>query len=438
MGYCVATFFFVYGIAQHYRQKTWIAPDVIYALQWGTISLLASLQLFGLNPVREKVWMMVLLGGMAFILGSWGASSTNWSDFKVRVFRSEFASNSKHNDDYLMQRKVFWFLFIIIFVIELYFFRNVMGFIQQGISLSVIRGALYGETTLSGYARISGGIATMLEIFRMALRHILIANGICLTVISTKKDLKPLIAAAILAVLNAVSSGGRFILAYFMLELLVCMFLEKKKLSMTRKIFGKKILLLLGLIFFAMGYAIMNLSVSRGILAQKIYEHLYGYACGDIPFLDAIIDFVDERPMTFGMLGLYGFWTIFFPSLHYFGIPYPSFYLETAPFIQNTIVQHQISATRWYNAFATPFYYLYADFRWLGIIAGMLFFGFIAGRYFSKVQESINPANVVPYLLIVQMIFKSLQQYPLTSSAYVVILLLLYMMSHTKLVCKNR
>ena len=47
----------------------------------------------------------------------------------------------------------------------------------------------------------------------------------------------------------------------------------------------------------------------------------------------------------------------------------------------------------------------YADFRWLGVMMGMLLFGVIAGHYYRKATTD-NNTSIVPYLIISQMMIK--------------------------------
>ena len=71
------------------------------------------------------------------------------------------------------------------------------------------------------------------------------------------------------------------------------------------------------------------------------------------------------------------------------------------------------------NAFITPFYHLYADFRWIGVIVGMFLFGAVAGYLYKKAKYYMDGTQIVYYLIISQMIFKTLQTYPLTMKEYI-------------------
>lgn len=78
------------------------------------------------------------------------------------------------------------------------------------------------------------------------------------------------------------------------------------------------------------------------------------------------------------------------------------------------------------NAFITPFYHIYADFRWVGLVIGMFIFGSIASNIYKKVRYYADGEHIAYYLILAQMIFKTLQTYPLASKNYVVILILIF------------
>ena len=73
-----------------------------------------------------------------------------------------------------------------------------------------------------------------------------------------------------------------------------------------------------------------------------------------------------------------------------------------------------------------PFYYLYADFRIFGIIIGMTVFGLIAGYIYRKAKDLNDETSVIFYLIISQMIFKTIYGYPFASKIYFWAIILMF------------
>ena len=143
-------------------------------------------------------------------------------------------------------------------------------------------------------------------------------------------------------------------------------------------------------------------------------------------FLDKNINKIDENGLwSITYAGLYGVWNFIFPLLNKMGISYSSIYLSTIQNVMNTQEYQQIGTHMYTNAFITPYYHLYADFRWFGIIIGMGGFSLISRFIYDKAYKSLDTKYIVFYLIIIQMLFKTLQFYPLVSSDYVFTLIIM-------------
>ena len=117
--------------------------------------------------------------------------------------------------------------------------------------------------------------------------------------------------------------------------------------------------------------------------------------------------------------GFYGLWAVVLPILNRFGISYPQLYLDTISEVMDGQTSLRIGDGLVTNAFITPFYHLYADFRIPGVILGMMFFGIVTGVLYKKVILRRDGYSVVSYLIATQFVFKSLQMYPFASKIYV-------------------
>ena len=69
MGGYIAAAFLAIAIIRILKDKTLIAPDVIFTIEWFLICGLASLQLYEFYEVGSKTWLMVLIGGLSYCVG---------------------------------------------------------------------------------------------------------------------------------------------------------------------------------------------------------------------------------------------------------------------------------------------------------------------------------------------------------------------------------
>ena len=122
---------------------------------------------------------------------------------------------------------------------------------------------------------------------------------------------------------------------------------------------------------------------------------------------------------------IWGFWALFLPLIHAIGIPYPDWYLSLSNSVMNTQEQMLIGDNIYFNAFSTPFYYLYADARWLGVIIGMYIFGLFARRMYELVETSKSHQSFCFYLIVCQMSFNTIFSYPFVNKGYLLIALYL-------------
>lgn len=205
------------------------------------------------------------------------------------------------------------------------------------------------------------------------------------------------------------------------IELLVCIGFYKYcgksigiQISKRLKIWVKRVIVILGAI-------VIVLTVIRGAKLNEIFEKYYRYLCGNIIFLDLHIKQLDNSGfLSLGYAGLYGLFSFILPYLNSIGFNYPNLYLKTISEVLNTQDFLQIGDKLYTNAFITPFYHLYADFRFLGVAFGMFIFGVIAGKVYRRALIERTHTRITFYLIICQMLFKTLQLYPFSMKPYIV------------------
>lgn len=221
-----------------------------------------------------------------------------------------------------------------------------------------------------------------------------------------------------------------------LIELIACFSIvgvqKKRKLS-------KKIKKMIIKISFILIFAILLITLMRGSEVNELLKKYYRYICGNVVFFDLHIKDIDSQARySFPYAGLYGFWGLFFPVIcNLLGVDYPNNYLITITDVMDMQTFRSVGANMVTNAFITPFYTLYADLRWGGVVLGMFAFGLLAGFFFRKITK--YDIRYTPlYLIIVQMVFKTIQTYPFSSKVYVLILLSVFFFHYIKKLSINK
>ena len=422
MAYLISFFLFSIGFYLHHRRKTWVAPDVLYCYEWGFITFLASLRLFSLYSAGIETWMIILIGSIAYLIG------VGTSD-KIAIKSHENKNLTIYQDSF-MKNRLFWiFTNIFYFIGFIGLFRVIRMLFTTSITLDQIRLASYGIIELDGYAYQGGGILDIVKVFLTAIKTILIATGVQIFLTNISKNTKYIIAVTGLVIIESFTDGGRFGLAYLMIEIYVGFSFYSRYLLNTRRIFSLKAKRLIQTIIILLLMVIIIITILRGASFNELAKKYYRYLCGNIIYLDRRVKILDSGQFySFTFAGLYGFWSIFLPIIvNLFGISYPSLYLSTIERVMDTQTYYMIGQNMTTNAFVTPFYHLYADFRWIGIIFGMFCFGLIVGIAFKRAKICKSRHDIILYLIIAQMIFKTLHAYPLVNPSYVVILIIFYL-----------
>lgn len=421
MGYITATIILVFGVINHVKSKKWSSPGAFFCYQWALICYLAALRLFGMYEASIKTWIIIIIGCISYLLGIYMANKVSFSVGK----KHQVNNIVNEKESYLVFSKYYWFSAILAYIPEIRNFSKAIGLLRTGISLDTIRHYYFGINDSSLYVRDSGIIVDLMSIFS-AIGTIIIVIGIQLFISDPKHNKLKLVASVGIVLFRAISTGGRFDIVYFIIELLVCYSIyrhagRKYEFKISNKVKRVILVTLLGMVI-----ALIYVSVNRGVVFEEINEKYYRYICGNIVFLDLHITDIDASGIwSLSYASLYGFWNIIFSLLHLlFHVNAPQLYTRTASQVLNAQTWKQIGNNMYTNAFITPFYSPYADFRIIGVIVFMAFIGYFIQKIYRKTEE-LNSKNIVYYLLMMQIIFKTLHMYPFTSKEYAWIMILM-------------
>lgn len=430
MGYLVAVIILFIGIVACVSKHNIVNPTSLFCFEWALICFLAAMRLFTLYEADWKTWFIILFGTISFVFGSVFGSKIKIGTSKCLALyeqgMNEGESDVISDRPFFIKKRTLWILIIILFVLLLSSFAQSMEYLKLGYTLGEIREASVGQTEIDGYVRQTGTLNEFLTIIRNTIEIFTVAGCIDYFVSDYRKNYKLFIAVILFEVMHSLTSGGRFNLAYLILELVVCLIIYKKNGWTINFELSPKVKRWIKRVVVALVIFIVVITLMRGTETTELIKKYYRYICGDVVFFDLHVEQIESSGFwSFPYAGFYGFWSLFLPLLNRFGISYPQKYLNTIDIVFDTQVFRRIGDSLVTNAFITPFYHLYADGRFLGVFLGMFLFGAFASYHYKKAMETMSQRDIIYYLIISQMIFKTLQMYPLTSQPYFVALIVM-------------
>lgn len=392
---------------------------------------MAAMHLFTMYQTSTKTWFIILVGTIAFCIGCSFA-------YHVKIGNT-LGLVTTYKRVALISSRTFWLFVLVIILSCVSDLHQSYTLMKQGVSLGQIREASFGIIELSGYDYRGGAANELLGLIRSALEITVVAYAIEEFIRDARKGAVKLAAVLAVEVIIAFTFGGRFALANFCVELVVCFFFYRHfgnrvafQLPAKVKRWIRRVLVLMAVFFVA-------LTLIRGADKSELLVKYYRYFCGDIKFFDLHVQELDKSGFeSYGYAALYGLWNIILPVFNKLGLYYPERYLKTIEIVLDTQTFRQIGDELFTNAFITPFYHLYADFRWLGVILGMFVFGTFCGTLYKKAKNSMQPIYISCYLVVGQLVFMTLQAYPLVSATYVlwIVLVLLLLAGKKITICR--
>lgn len=404
MGLTVSIVLLILTIIAFRLRHRWYAPDVMFLVQWTVIVFLSSMHLYGMYEASDKVYWIILIGSISYFIGV---------QYALRYRKQKMIVDSNDANTEFIPKKWFWILMSFMIIMNLERFILSYVYIQHGGDMADLR----VEYFQSSQSNIDVLLGTLTALFSPLVQ----AAGILFFFKNMKKNYPYILAVLILVFMESTISGGRFGMAYVLIEFFVCYMIVKDKFSLKKQIKRWQVLLI---VFLLLG-GIISVSLLRGVDEDNILSHYYMYLCGNVVFFDLHLPFVENEPWFLFKTSLWGFWYLLLPYLHVFGFPYPDWYIRASAGVLNTQEAMQIGDDMITNAFITPFYHLYVDSRWLGVIVGMFVFGLFVGMAYKKMLTLNNDKYIILYLIVTQMIFVTLFNYPFSNTNFALIVLLL-------------
>ncbi len=397
---CICLFISVY---YRIKQNDIYNPVSITSGIWGIITFMANLRLYGMNSADDLTYFIILIGIIAFTLGtSWNLRSRMRLTIGTKPFLNDTTS-------YEINYNLLIAISVISFIVMIYpAIIATRKLFVAGYSLSYIRKniELYNIQILN---LMYNYIAFP---FSMAVIPI---YSVCF-VFDKNRNKKLGILTFLIIAERVFIEGGRFLILYLICDVGIAYLVAKKVYGRNVSI-GKRLLMIFGVLLSTL--SVFYLSSLRGI--ESFGESLYVYLCGVVPHLNERINgIIQSGETTFGLASLNGFFEFLFAMTDNFGIGVPNFYLKAKAlaYVEN-IISISSSGLKM-NAFVGPFFYMFLDGRYLGVILGMFLYGNLSGHYYKNIfTNQINKRALTVYILIAQALLLSMVRIEFANMYYV-------------------
>lgn len=389
-------------------------PSVMFAILWGTILLAHSFGGYQLPQVGNETYLIIACGLMAFFIGT---SLARISKFKITIGSYKLFSKRINQGAFNVLRVVFFALMFMPVV-------RAIGLLIEGASLYTIRYSLQND--ILG----TGTIAILFNYYCEPFLTFMIVYSVA-NFFSANRDIRNMISTIIGVITMVIISGGRFFLLYFSGALIISFLLYKKTISKNRTVRGKKVLKRVRQLIAIAIVAILLVSIIRG---SKVWQTVYVYLCGGVPFFEHLKDtLVGEH--TYGAATLYGFLRPIFVILRKVGIcDFPMWLQNTEEIFLAVDNPYYIAPGILFNSFTTGFFAPYLDAGIAGVCIVYFILGCISERIYKRVKLE-NEYSVSWFLLISLVVVFSF--FRLTVTHYSFALAFVYLMLTHRMVLKD-
>lgn len=411
------------------KERRLFSPLVVFSATWLVILLFSSWNLYGhIYSARDRVYNWILLGIVFFALGYLGAMFLIGKKRVVLIYGNKRLSAEKTIPRY----KLLYALCLITIVI----FAKDFVIISRQILASFNLHSVQQLRTAEDVAIERNSIENALVLLIIEPFSAIIVAVTAVDFFLGNKDKRLLSYTLVIMLLRIVSSGGRSIAIQFLLFLCIAYTVmcsrEGKNLINRKRLLKQKrimrIMLVLGIIFLAL------LTYSRA--GKYAVKTIYADFAMQPYMLDYWATYVEERNLYgYGMASFNGFVHILTYLLkNILGIEFPMGIVNT---VIDTIT---LTNTNWImigerttaNAYVTGFWFLYYDFRLVGIAVGMFLLGMVSQRIYYNAYRTFSQKAVCKYLFIVMLVFYTFCRFQLAFYRYAIGLLLIYFVVYKK------
>ena len=367
-------------------------PACLFNFVWLLILVFRSMNLYGLYDYSEETIDFFVIGIILFNFGVAACSLT---------------SKPKKGVQKTMNFMFYLFTFITIALLS-YTSINSALLLAKGQSISSIRYWLRDEILNNDF------VSVLYNYFCYPMTFLIV--HICIYRLFVKKHkIRYLLLAGFVVVASVLTEGGRFILLYVGIDVIMMTLITKRYKMLDNKM-KRKMKPIIAISVFTMIAGFIYITVARN---ADIFKTIYTYMCGCVNFFDAKISRFNGD-YYYGLVSLHGFIRPIFTLLRSIGIisSLPTF-LEGAGNVLLDVEKFTfISPEVQYNGFITNFYAFYVDGGLFGIVLFSLIYGFACQKIFRKMSANKDEFSIVLYLFIAQALASSMLKFQFVAFNY--------------------
>ena len=375
------------------------------------LTMFQSLGLFQLFETEDWVYELYFIGELSFAIGY--ALFRNGKLSRARIVLTKKSRWNPQSSTFVLRRN---YLYIACFICIVFYLIDLVTVFPSFISggLAEVR-AICQDPEGIIYVRRSGIENAFRTLFVGPVAFALLPIT-AVDLFKERKDKKLIFSCAVIIILRVLTEGGRSVVAYFMLHIVLAFILEGKKkalgemfgdnLKKIQQYLQKRKYMVLGVIALVIigGIILYFTTLSRSGSDAAI--HMYFYVAMQGKMFEIWAKRVDlEHLYGFGLSSLNGFfYFIIYFIKNIFGFSdFPGYWGKIVNMIQATDSEWQwMSGYGRANAFVSLFWFFYFDGRLLGVIIGMLVYGMVSAKSFTNALNNPNDKNLCICMMIMQ------------------------------------
>lgn len=377
MGYISTIICLFIGILAFKKDKRLYSPLGLFASFWALLLFLSLFRFYGLFSTSPQAYSVVLLGVVCYGAGCLVVNGKG----AVRYDNKQNLSNKAYN--------IALFVCLVSLVLN---FQIIAKTALSGFNVSqlyyMMANTVSGEETeLSSLYNTN--LVRLQQFVGYPLLYLLVPISI-VEFLETKKKkyLYVGIGLSLLRFLVDIRRTYLVIIAVFVFFLILIRRKElwDKKIQMPKMSKGRKILLYIGCIVLAYGFASLS-SARRGGEGEEysLASNFYYYYVGSLPYLGQRLEALSNIDYTFGFTSFRGFWAPIFSTLGLIGFNEPhAMTVATTNVNDLHNVVMLITQTHNFNSYATCFFEFFLDGGYIGVAIISFLFGYYSQQLFRK------------------------------------------------------
>lgn len=411
------------------KEKNIYNPLILFNGFISCISILASLQLFGMNPTSNKTYFVNILGLVGFLIGVI-ICDTFYKNNSTNIINNEYKKK------YILNKNIVILAIMIMIIYSSYRFIQIVPLLLSGYSFDYIRMVYFG-TEIMGIE--VSNISSVIEIYLNLPLLYAIAPIIVIEIISNKKkaDKKLIFLFIIWLSLSILISGGRTILYIIGMECVICFIIFNKNFKLNTKTKFRISFFIIAAIVF-MYY--MSINRKSNGQSYEFLKTLYTNFTGAMPHMSYRFETINiESNYTYGFTLFSGILRPIMLLYKFVVGVYPEVYQNTLDIGSQLQTAIDLGNNMTFNAYVTPFFYFYYDLGYIGVLLDSIIYGMVCEWFYIKMKKNYSNINIAFYLLIVQGIFTSMIRYSFILIYYVLAFIYLrFMFSRNKKILLQR